>query len=66
LNDQLLSIHALLPFFIPLFKELKFGDAIICRQRHGALQAFTPAALCADNLLIRLFEFLKNNSSPCG
>jgi hypothetical protein len=52
-----------MPFFKPI-AELKSGDAIKCRWRHGALHAlalpnaqrFPPATL------IRLYELLKNDS----
>jgi hypothetical protein len=60
-----LSIRAIAALHYSL-SELKFsGDAIIFdRRRHGAPRAFTPSELSVDNLLlIRLFEFLKNNST---
>ena len=40
---------------------LMSGDAINCHWRHGCLQAFTPAAF-PPTTLIRLYEFLKNDS----
>jgi hypothetical protein len=48
-----------MPSFNPI-AELKSGDAINCRWRHGrAMKHFPPTTL------IRLYELLKNNSHSC-